>query len=141
MLKKHKGVIIICVLAVLAIVTALGAGSIRKILFGEPASIYGTYVRENKNDILPFSITLNEDGSYQYFECGISSHIGMGGYTFKDDTVTLVDGNIPGVNGSLTRTYKFRFENGKLVFLAEESDDFMYIKLPDGAEFTRMEQE
>lgn len=141
MLKKHKGVIIICVLTVLAIVTALGAGSIHKILFGEPASIYGTYVRENKNDILPFSITLNEDGSYQYFECGISSHIGMGGYTFKDDTVTLVDGNIPGVNGSLTCTYKFRFENGKLVFLAEESDDFMYIKLPDGAEFTRVEQE
>ena len=65
----------------------------------------------------------------------------MGGYTFKDDIVTLVDGNIPGVNGSLTRTYKFRFENGKLVFLAEESDDFMYIKLPDGAEFTRVEQE
>lgn len=112
---------------------------IRRMLFGEPASIYGTYVRENKNDILPFSITLNEDGTYRYFERGISSHIGMGGYTFKDDIVTLVDGNIPGVNGSLTCTYKFRFEDGKLIFLAEESDDFMYIKLPDGAEFKWME--
>ena len=131
----------LCLLAVLAIVIALGAGSIRKILFGEPASIYGTYVRENQNDIMPFSITLNEDGRYQYLECGISSHIGMGGYTFKNNIVTLVDGNIPGVNGSLTRTYKFRIEDGKLIFLAEESDDFMYIKLPDGAEFTRAEQE
>lgn len=115
------------------------AESIGKMLFGEPASIYGTYVRENQNDIMPFSITLNEDGRYQYFECGISSHIGMGGYTFKDNIVTLVDGNIPGVNGSLTCTYKFRFEDGKLIFLAEESDDFMYIKLPDGAEFKWME--
>ena len=115
------------------------AESIGKMLFGEPASIYGTYVRENENDILPFSITLNEDGTYRYFERGISSHIGMGGYTFKNNIVTLVDGNIPGVNGSLTCTYKFRFEDGKLIFLAEESDDFMYIKLPDGAEFTRVE--
>ena len=115
--------------------------SIRRMLFGEPASIYGTYVRENKNDIMPFSITLNEDGSYQYFECGISSHIGVGEYTFENGIVTLVDKHIPGISGSLTRTYKFRFEDGKLIFLAEESDDFMYIKLPDGAEFTRVEQE
>lgn len=129
----------LCLLAVFVIWTAWGAESIGKMLFGEPASIYGTYVRENQNDIMPFSITLNEDGRYQYFECGISSHIGMGGYTFKDNIVTLVDGNIPGVNGSLTRTYKFRLEDGKLIFLAEESDDFMYIKLPDGAEFTRVE--
>ena len=139
MLKKHKGVIIICVLAVLAIVTALGAGSIRKILFGESASIYGTYVRENENGIMSFSITLHEDGTYQYYEGGLSSHIGMGGYTFKNNIVTLVDGNIPGVHGSLIRIYKFRFEDGKLVFLAEESDDFMYTTLPDGAEYKWME--
>lgn len=115
------------------------AESIRKMLFGEPASIYGTYVRENDNGMIPFSITLNEDGTYRYLECGISSHIGMGGYTFKDGIVTLVDANIPGVHGSLTRRYKFRFEDEKLVFLAEESDDFMYIKLPDGAAFEREE--
>lgn len=115
------------------------AESIRKMLFGEPASIYGSYVWENDNGMIPFSITLNEDGTYRYLECGISSHIGMGGYTFKDGIVTLVDANIPGVHGSLTRRYKFRFEDEKLVFLAEESDDFMYIKLPDGAAFEREE--
>lgn len=117
------------------------AARIHKMLLGGNAGVYGSYVRENERDILAFSITLYEDGHYQYYESVISSHIGVGEYTFENGIVTLVDKHIPGISGSSTRTYKFRFEDGKLIFLAEESDDFMYIKLPDGAEFTRVEQE
>lgn len=102
-------------------------------------SISGSYSRENANGFDHFTITLNEDGTYSYFETMISSHLGMGGYTLKDGIVTLTDSQIPGLYGSLTRTYKFRCEDGKLIFLADESDNFMYINLPDGAEFERRE--
>lgn len=97
--------------------------------------IFGTYVRENEKDPIAFSITLREDGTFQYYEAGISSHIGMGDYTYEDGVVTLMDAQIPGVYGSLTRKYKFLYENGKIVFLAQASDRFMYVTLPDGAEF------
>lgn len=101
--------------------------------------ISGSYFRENSNGFDHFTITLNEDGTYQYFESMISSHLGMGGYTLEDGVVTLTDSQIPGVYGSLTHAYKFRCEEDKLIYLADESDDFMYIKLPDGAEFERRE--
>ena len=115
------------------------AERIHKMLLGGNAGVYGAYVRENKRDIFPFSITLYEDGTYQYFECSTSSHIGVGDYTFENDIITMAERLFPGRSDPLTRTYKFRFEDGKLVFLAEASDDFMYIKLPDGAEFERVE--
>lgn len=105
----------------------------------EPELQYGMYSRENANGFDHFTITLNENGTYSYFETMISSHLGMGGYTLEDGVVTLTDSQIPGLYGSLTHTYKFRCEDGKLIFLADESDDFMYIKLPDGAEFDRRE--
>lgn len=113
---------------------------IRRMLFGEtaePARAYGSYYLVNDNDAIRFSVTLKEDGTFRYYEGSFSSHIGMGEYTIQDNIVTLVDAQIPGVNGPLTRTYKFRFEDGKLLFLAEESDSFMYRALPDGAEFVR----
>jgi len=53
--------------------------------------------------------------------------------------VTLTDTQIPGVSGSLTHTYCFSYTNGTLVYLAETSDQFMYVNLPDGAVFERVE--
>ena len=111
---------------------------VRKLLFGEEGlrtSVYGRYALENDKDILGFSITLNGDGTYTYFEGGFSSHFGYGDYTYENGIVTLVDTNVPGVDSSLTLTFKFLFQNGSLFFLARESDHFMYRTLPDGAEF------
>lgn len=102
--------------------------------------MYGTYSRKNANGIDSFTITLSEDGTYQYFETAISSHLGHGNYTVEGDTVALVDSNIPGVYGSLTRTYKFKYADDKLVYIEAESDEFMYIDLPDGAEFERVKK-
>ena len=102
-------------------------------------SVSGSYSRENSNGFDHFTITLNEDGTYSYFETMISSHLGMGGYALEDGVVTLTDSQIPGLYGSLTHTYRFRYEGGSLIFLADESDNFMYINLPDGAQFDRRE--
>ena len=95
---------------------------------------YGTYARENgfRNE---FTITLSEDGSFTYYESMISSHIGMGKYEIDGDVVILTDETIPGYEDTLTCVYKFRYEDGRLIFLADESDKFMYTDLPDGAVF------
>lgn len=105
----------------------------------EPETVSGTYSRENANGFDHFTITLNEDGTYSYFETMISSHLGMGEYTYEDGIVTLIDDQIPGLYGSLIHTYKFRYADGKLFYLAGESDGFMYVDLPDGAQFDRRE--
>lgn len=102
--------------------------------------LYGTYFRIN-NYSQPlsdtFTITLNSDGTYHYYETMISSHMGLGKYTVCGNIITLTDDNIPTLSGSKTYTFKFEYRDGKLVFLASESDRFMYVNLPDGAEFDR----
>lgn len=122
-----------CVLAVVISVFVLVACRAR-----EPGLQYGVYARENANGFDSFTIALNEDGTYSYFETMISSHLGIGNYTYEDGIVALVDDQIPGLYGSLTHTCKFRYEDGKLIYLAAESDGFMYINLPDGAQFDRV---
>ena len=108
----------------------------------EAGEIYGTYFRKNSNRIHgTFTVTLNSDGSYSYYETMISSHLGFGKYTVDGNVITLIDDNIPTLNGSATYIFKFEYRNGKLIYLAEESDKFMYINLPDGAEFSRVPAE
>lgn len=134
-MRKRKATV--CLLSVMLAVVLLVSCCGRELYTVE--NISGSYSRENTNGFDHFTITLNENGTYSYFETMISSHLGMGGYTLEDGVVTLTDSQIPGLYGSLTRTYRFRCEDGKLIFLADESDNFMYIKLPDGAEFDRRE--
>jgi len=126
-----KGTVCFAALLILVVLAACRAQ--------EPEPVFGAYSRENANGFDHFTITLNEDGTYSYFETMISSHLGMGEYTFEDGIVTLIDDQIPGLYGSLTHTYRFRYEGGSLIFLADESDNFMYINLPDGAQFDRRE--
>lgn len=105
------------------------------------AQVAGSYSHKNYggSDIDCFSISLKEDGVCTYYETMISSYIGFCKYTVNGDVVTITDDGIPGVNGSITHTYKFRYNDDKLIFLADESDKFMYITLPDGAIFDRAE--
>ncbi len=130
---------LICMMTVILIITAFV--SCEKKDGTQPNDICGTYVRKNSNEYDSFTITLNEEGTYSYFETMISSHIGFGEYTVDGEKVTLVDSQIPGAYGSHTYTFTFKYEDDKLVYLADESDHFMYINLPDGAEFERVAKE
>lgn len=103
--------------------------------------ICGFYCRKNDNAFDSFSITLYEDGTYTYYETLISSHLGYGEYTVDKNLITLTDNQIPTLNGSSQYTFKFEYRDGKLFFLAAESDQFMYVHLPNGAEFDRVETE
>lgn len=84
-----------------------------------------------------FTITLRDDGECQYYATLISSYIGMCRYEIDGDILTITDDGIPGLYGTLTNIYKFKIVGDTLVFLADGSDDFMYIKLPDGAVFEK----
>lgn len=103
--------------------------------------VCGFYCRMNDNGYDSFSITLYEDGTYTYYETMVSSHIGHGTYTVDKNLITLTDNQIPTLSGTSQYTFKFEYRDGKLFFLATESDQFMYVDLPDGAEFERVEDE
>lgn len=103
----------------------------------DPAEICGNYARQNDNEIKDyFAITLNADGTYTYYATLFSSYIGIGDYTVEGNIITLVDNNIPTMSGPTTCIFKFEYRHGKLIYLAAQSDTFMYIDLPDGAEFS-----
>lgn len=105
------------------------------------SEMFGTYFRPN-DDLSPiaFTITVNPNGTYHYYETAISSHMGLGKYTIDDNIITLIDDNIPTLTGAKTYYFKFEYRDGKLIFLASESDKFMYVNLPDGAVFERASQ-
>ena len=103
----------------------------------EPSqTIYGQYITDNA-DGSRFNIVLREDGTFMYLETWLSSFIGEGNYAVEGNIVTLVVENIPNIHGSRTQTNKFKYEDGKLFFIEDGSDNFMYIKLQDGAEFRK----
>lgn len=95
---------------------------------------YGTYVRSG-GFRERFTITLDEDGSFTYYESLTAAHVGMGSYEIKGDRVILTDSTIPGFGSMLTKVFTFRYEDGKLIYLADESDAFIYTDLPDGTVF------
>ena len=101
--------------------------------------IYGSYARPNENSPVAFTITLSPNGSYSYYETAISSHMGFGRYTIDGNIITIVDDDIPTASGSRTYTFKFEYRDEKLFFLASESDSFMYVDLPEGAEFEHIQ--
>ena len=104
--------------------------------------VCGTYIRENERDLYGyFTISLGTDGTFSYYETLISSYVGMGQYTVEGNIITLVDEKAPYYDDEekifvfKTHIFKFEYRDGSLIFLASESDSFMYINLPDGAEF------
>ena len=156
------------VFAVLIVLTAFALGGCGEDKEAENAELkYGTYVRQN-DDFGTFSITINKDGTFSYYETAISSYIGMGNYTVDDGVLTLKDEQsvmvlgtdrfpyfyriygdeliengedvqsyeqLHTVSGTATLTFRFKIAKDKLIYIADGSDNFMYEKLSDGAEF------
>lgn len=132
--------IISALIVVLLIISAASCG--RQVRAEE---ICGTYTRPNDTfgEYDKFSITLNNDGTYSYYETWLSSMIGMGNYTFDGKVVTLThivsvsDDADPKNFKSKALHFKFKADGKTLVYLGNESDNFTYVKLTDGAVFER----
>jgi len=78
-----------------------------------------------------FTITLRADGSFTYYEGGLSSYIGAGKWSVSGDILTLEDETgVPKVN-------HFRMEGNDLIFQAKGSSNFIYVKVADGSAFSK----
>ena len=88
-----------------------------------------TYVWEKPGAGGNFTVTLFEDGTFQYYAGFYSSYIGLGDWTLEDGIVTLRD------HGGYDFVFRFSVQDGELRYLKEGSDQFMYVNVEDGDRF------
>ncbi len=115
----------ICVAAMLLAAGLSGCGSTEK----TAEQIAGKkYYYEKEGFGGSFSIELNADGSFLYYEGNLSSYIATGTWSVSKDTVTLKDQDYELVN-------HFRIDGDSLRFIAQDSTNFMNVKVQDGEAF------
>lgn len=90
-----------------------------------------TFVYENEGIGGDFAITLYEDGTFSYCEGVASSYLGMGFWFQEGDTITLADDDKMGY----ALVNHFTFDGDDLVFIEEDSSNFIYIKVKNGERF------
>ena len=100
---------------------------------GRMAAIAGTYRYEGDGFGGDFTITLNADGSYTFCEGYLSSYMGMGGWIIADDGIRMTEGD-----AGYDLSFAFGVEEDALIYLADGSDSFLYVELPDRARFVRL---
>ncbi len=86
-----------------------------------------TWEKEGFGD--DFTITLNEDGSYRYYEGFLSSYIGSGDWSVKNDTVVMTE------KGGYDAVFRFSVKDGDLIYRSDGSDRFIYTAVEDGDRF------
>lgn len=91
-----------------------------------------TYVYEKDGFGGDFTIRLNADKTFTYYEGSLSSYIGAGSWTLDGETLVLADGDAYGHS----RENSFKIVGGDLVFQAEGSTNFTHIKAADGDKFS-----
>ena len=93
----------------------------------------GTYRYEGEGFGGDFTITLNADGTYTFYEGPLSSYLGMGTWNTWYNAVYLTEDEETG-NGL---EFMFGVEDGALIYVAMGSDEFVYVKVADGERFVR----
>ncbi len=113
-------------------------GSIEEILNGDEKELplpFGTYKYEGEGFGGDFTITLRADGTYSFYEGMLSSYIGGGHYSFEDGLLVFSE------EAGFELLNRFLYTGDALLFCAEDSDNFIYVKLPDGSRFVRQPDE
>ena len=101
---------------------------------GQPAAVDAddladqVYLYEKEGFGSDFTITLNADGSFEFYEGVLSSYFGIGTWELDGDTVTLTTDDGKFVN-------HFTVEDGALVYQSEDSTGFVYLTVSDGEKF------
>ncbi len=90
-----------------------------------------TFVYEKEGFGGKFTIRINDDGTYGYCEGLLSSYIGMGSWILDNDILVLSDDD----NIGYSFVNRFEVKDGDLVFLSEDSSNFMYVNVADGEHF------
>ncbi len=89
------------------------------------------FIYEHSLSPVPFAISMMEDGRMTYYEAAHSSHVGIGEWTLSDGILTITEVGYEG----RTRINRFAASEDGLTFLADGSDNFIYIKVADGERF------
>ena len=92
-----------------------------------------TYIYEKEGIGGDFAIGIFEDGTFSYYEGMLSSYIGFGSWTLDGDTLLLTEREQ--LEGQQRVNY-FKIDGNDLVFLAENSSNFVYVKVADGERFS-----
>lgn len=114
-------------LFMLAALTLTGCAGVKRVhnMFGKPL----VYEKDGFPD--EFAIRLDENGKFSYYEGGFSSYVEYGIWELNSDTLTLRDM----YKDEVTRINRFKVTDSGLVFLADNSDNFRYVKVSDGEHF------
>lgn len=91
-----------------------------------------TYTYEKEGFGGDFTIQIHPDGTFEYHEGPLSSHIGKGSWMSKGQILILCEDGKPGPS----HVNSFKIDGNDLVFLSENSSNFPYIKAADGERFT-----
>ena len=90
-----------------------------------------TYLYEGEGFMGNFTITLYNDGTFTYYEGMASSYIGIGSWEQNGDSIILNDDG----HGGYGLVNHFRCDGNDLVFVEQDSNNFVYVKVKDGERF------
>lgn len=125
-MKKHTAILSAIMLLVL-FVTGCTEQERETSVAGKIYTYSGEAFSELESDHT-FAITINDDGTYSYYESLLSSYIGAGQWSVTDDVLTLDDTGAEIIN-------YFLIDGDDLVFMEENSTNFIYVKVKDGERF------
>ena len=94
-------------------------------------TVAGTYRYESEGFGGDFTITLNSDGTYTFYEGPLSSYMGGGTWDVHDNTVYLTEEN------GFEMKFVFAVQDDALVYDEADSDAFPYVKVADAERFVR----
>ncbi len=83
-------------------------------------------------DFDSFTISINEDGTYSYYESMLSSYIGFGKWSVEGDILTLTEDDKIGY----PFVYYFKIDGEDILYIEEGSSNFIYTDVKDGERFT-----
>ena len=115
----------------LVFVLLCGIANAEEIVNG--SDIAGTYQYEGEGVGGDFTITLNADGTYAFYEGFLSSYIGGGTWSRDDDTVHMIEEN------GFDLEFTLEIQDDALVYSAEGSDAFPCVDVSDGERFVRQD--
>ena len=133
------------VLAVILLLTiafgVIGCSNLKEITKDDIVDKIYTYEKDGCGS--NFTITVKADGTFNYYEGALSSHIGMGEWSYSDGILTLFEKTSRFVTANeieeVINSYSFLVEKDTLIFvdkgLDNGSGNFRYVKVKDGEKF------
>lgn len=94
--------------------------------------IPGGYIYEKDGFPDKFGIRLYNNGEFTYYAGSFSSYVGYGNWALDGDILILTEN--PDYREK-SKVFRFKADGDTLSYIAEGSDNFMYITVSDGEKF------